>query len=196
MADTASPFDFVAGDLALDLVNTVGNRLDPARCEDLLANPARLEAWFAAAGLPCAPGLTADDLEQVRILREALHSLFCARADETPLDPQALAVVDAAFRRGQDQRRLALVGDRLEVGWSPTAAALDRALDPVLTAGVERLLDGGATTIRVCEGHGCGWLFQDRSRSGKRRWCSMADCGNRAKAKRHYRRGQGNSSSS
>ncbi|MCA9894213.1 MAG: CGNR zinc finger domain-containing protein [Anaerolineae bacterium] len=34
----------------------------------------------------------------------------------------------------------------------------------------------------------CGWLFLDTSRSGKRRWCSMETCGNRAKAKRHYQR--------
>ncbi|TAL94280.1 MAG: hypothetical protein EPN73_18145 [Paraburkholderia sp.] len=32
----------------------------------------------------------------------------------------------------------------------------------------------------------CSWLFLDLSRSRSRRWCSMATCGNRAKAQRHY----------
>ena len=40
--------------------------------------------------------------------------------------------------------------------------------------------------VRIC-GH-CGWLFLDLSKNHSRRWCSMEDCGNRAKAKRHYRR--------
>jgi len=34
----------------------------------------------------------------------------------------------------------------------------------------------------------CTWLFLDRSRNRSRRWCSMATCGNRAKARRHDRR--------
>jgi predicted RNA-binding Zn ribbon-like protein len=40
--------------------------------------------------------------------------------------------------------------------------------------------------IEQCEGDVCGWLFLDRSPAGRRRWCSMRDCGNRAKARRHY----------
>ena len=40
--------------------------------------------------------------------------------------------------------------------------------------------------IRICPN--CGWLFLDRSRNGSRLWCDMAVCGNRVKARRHYRR--------
>jgi hypothetical protein len=36
--------------------------------------------------------------------------------------------------------------------------------------------------VRACPGIGCGWLFLDRH--GRRRWCSMAACGNRAKVSR------------
>jgi predicted RNA-binding Zn ribbon-like protein len=35
---------------------------------------------------------------------------------------------------------------------------------------------------------GCGWLFLDLTKNHSRRWCAMDDCGNRAKAKRHYER--------
>jgi predicted RNA-binding Zn ribbon-like protein len=40
--------------------------------------------------------------------------------------------------------------------------------------------------VRRCANPECGWLFLDDSRAGKRRWCSMQSCGNRAKARRHY----------
>jgi len=42
--------------------------------------------------------------------------------------------------------------------------------------------------VGVCPGEGCGWLFFDTSKNRSRRWCAMEDCGNRAKARRHYRR--------
>jgi predicted RNA-binding Zn ribbon-like protein len=42
--------------------------------------------------------------------------------------------------------------------------------------------------FEMWEAGGCGWLFVDESRNGSRRWCSMKDCGNRAKARRHYRK--------
>jgi len=42
--------------------------------------------------------------------------------------------------------------------------------------------------IKLCAGEDCGWLFYDASRNLTRRWCSMADCGNLAKARRHYAR--------
>ncbi|WP_257985183.1 CGNR zinc finger domain-containing protein [Bacillus sp. T33-2] len=42
--------------------------------------------------------------------------------------------------------------------------------------------------LKACAGGECGWLFVDTSRNKSRRWCSMEDCGNRAKAKRHYQK--------
>jgi predicted RNA-binding Zn ribbon-like protein len=41
---------------------------------------------------------------------------------------------------------------------------------------------------RVCAGPRCGWLFIDRSKAGRRRWCDMATCGNAAKGRRNYQR--------
>src|SRR5258708_7059779 len=45
--------------------------------------------------------------------------------------------------------------------------------------------------VRRCANPECGWLFLDDSRAGKRRWCSMSACGNRAKARRHYHKSKG-----
>jgi predicted RNA-binding Zn ribbon-like protein len=51
------------------------------------------------------------------------------------------------------------------------------------------LTTGRLERIRECPGaDGCGWLFYDTSRNGKRRWCSMEACGNRSKGRRHYQR--------
>jgi predicted RNA-binding Zn ribbon-like protein len=52
----------------------------------------------------------------------------------------------------------------------------------------EFLLAPSRERLRVCAADDCGWLFLDSSKAGRRRWCRMADCGNRAKARRHYAR--------
>ena len=61
----------------------------------------------------------------------------------------------------------------------------------VVDAAVSLLTSGEATRVRVCgmyDEEECSWLFLDRTKGGTRRWCSMRDCGNRAKARRHYAR--------
>ena len=50
------------------------------------------------------------------------------------------------------------------------------------------LLGDRPDRLRQCEHERCALWFLDTSRNGTRRWCSMASCGNRAKAARHYRR--------
>jgi predicted RNA-binding Zn ribbon-like protein len=49
------------------------------------------------------------------------------------------------------------------------------------------LLNGASLKkLKVCPN--CNWLFLDKSRNSSRLWCDMAVCGNRVKAKHHYRR--------
>ena len=68
------------------------------------------------------------------------------------------------------------------------AEALERPLWPVLWAAAELLTSADRDRVRACASDPCRWLFLDLSRNRSRRWCSMEDCGNRAKARRHYAR--------
>jgi len=43
------------------------------------------------------------------------------------------------------------------------------------------ICDEDFSLVRACEGHTCTLMFVDRTKSHRRRWCSMAVCGNRAK---------------
>ncbi|MGH3344542.1 MAG: CGNR zinc finger domain-containing protein [Carbonactinosporaceae bacterium] len=56
----------------------------------------------------------------------------------------------------------------------------------VAGAAAELLCRPERRLVRACPGDGCGWLFLDRR--GRRRWCSMSDCGNRAKVRMHAAR--------
>ena len=48
--------------------------------------------------------------------------------------------------------------------------------------------------VKMCPSDNCGWLFLDESKNRRRHWCAMDLCGNRAKARRHYRRQQSKTS--
>jgi len=69
------------------------------------------------------------------------------------------------------------------VDWTDKSA-LDRMLWPIALSAAEFLTSPHLTQVRECAGNGCDWLFVDTSRNHLRRWCSMAECGNRSKSRR------------
>jgi len=54
-------------------------------------------------------------------------------------------------------------------------------LTPVAEALGDLVCNEAFTDVKACEGHDCTLMFIDRTRAKRRRWCSMAVCGNRAK---------------
>jgi predicted RNA-binding Zn ribbon-like protein len=68
----------------------------------------------------------------------------------------------------------------------PESAGLELPLLELGLAAGNFLAAADVSAIRACPGHDCGWLFLDPR--GRRRWCTMAVCGNRAKARRHAAR--------
>jgi predicted RNA-binding Zn ribbon-like protein len=75
--------------------------------------------------------------------------------------------------------------------WSVRAAPVEAALGPIALAAVRLFTEGDFHRIRACGGHACGWLFYDRSKNNRRRWCEMEVCGNRAKQRRLAARRRG-----
>jgi predicted RNA-binding Zn ribbon-like protein len=61
-------------------------------------------------------------------------------------------------------------------------------LTPVIESAADALVNGELARVHRCADPRCGRVFFDSSRNGKRRWCEMATCGNRAKAARHRRK--------
>jgi predicted RNA-binding Zn ribbon-like protein len=159
--------------LSLDLVNTVWIQ-DGAR-RDLLAEPGGGELWLEAAGHAGAPA-DAAALAALRDARAAIAAVVADRKDAAALN----AVLDHARLRerlapGGPERVLEADAERWRVPWLAAQNLLE-------------LLRVGPDRIRRCAGHGCVLHFYDASRGGRRQWCSMAGCGNRAKARRHYER--------
>jgi predicted RNA-binding Zn ribbon-like protein len=186
----------VAGDPVLDFCNTRAG-WGAAAPREYLTSYDHLTVWAREAGLIGAeaatrlrrssrrnPGEASLVLERSLRLRDAVYAACTERGSGEAWD-----VVAAEARAGAAAAELvgdAPPGRRWQI---PESAGLGLpALELARAAGA--FLDSAALgTVGRCPGHDCGWLFVDPR--GRRRWCLMAVCGNRAKARRHARRAAG-----
>lgn len=181
MTDSWRGYDLLGGHLALDLVNTVSWRLDPARTFDRLDAPDFLTLWLARTGLVPGDPITdaADAIDPLRELRETVYRLLVAtdQADVTSFGERLAAA-----------RGLAVAEATLPLRWTVPIKRMADVIPPLTLAADDLLRSSDAALVRQCLGPGCGWLFLDRTRNHSRQWCSSQDCGNRERARRHYRR--------
>lgn len=136
------------------------------------------------ASSPRRAALLLDHVLDVRAgLREIVEALVAGR----PAADEALATVNAVLRA-----RSVVELVRGEGGIALTHRHAGDPLDDALASLAEPLVSvistGATDRLRICANDGCRWVFEDTSRTGRRRWCSMASCGNRAKAARHRAR--------
>lgn len=169
---SADPRPLIGEPLALDLLNTFWITGGP---HDLLETVAGLEIWMRGAGLTERCRADAATLDAVLRTRAALAAAIDPPHDTGPLNE----ILD----RGRIHLRLrdGMPVEVIEVDdpWLPGWLAARNYLD---------LLRQAATRVKACANPTCVLHFFDISKNGSRRWCSMAGCGNRAKASRHYAR--------
>ena len=185
----------LGGALCLDFVNTIDPRLEPPR-EDFLPTFEALIEWSVFAGVASpadaaalAVGAGRDPRQAERVHRRAIE--FREALFELLRPPRrigqssaALSVVNQELRRALAEAELTPAVGNYRLASRPSAD-LSRLLWPMARSAAELLTSAEIDRVRECDGRGCGWLFRDTSKAGRRRWCSMAICGNRAKASRH-----------
>ena len=196
-------FELMGGRLSLDFTNTVSGMRVVAPVERLNSY-ADLVSWGRQVGALDAaqarrllaeaerdPGAAARALAEAITFREALFRAFRAVAENGAPAAEDLDSLNRVLSRARARERLLCRGGRCALAWPADDASLDRMLWPVARSAAEVLTSAEVSRVRICEAtatDGCGWLFLDETRNRSRRWCSMKDCGNRAKARRHYRR--------
>jgi predicted RNA-binding Zn ribbon-like protein len=116
-------------------------------------------------------------------LREVADAVYARRAP-------ASDAVDEVNRtlRARELIVLEPASDGVRIAHRHEGHPLDDALARLAQPLVDELAGGRPERLRVCANDACRWVFFDASPTGRRRWCSMASCGNRAKAARHRAR--------
>jgi len=186
---TTWQFDLCGGHLAIDFSNTVSARhtdspiericnyddvVEFARQSDLLSSSAARQLTARAAR---HPDLAQQVYTDARELRDALYRIFAGVVDDrAPAKPDLQILNRQATRFHLDAQ--------FDWIWQPGPEQLDEMMGPIVRTAVDLLVGGPRERIRICEADDCLWVFLDTSKNRSRRWCDMAQCGNRAKARR------------
>lgn len=191
--------DFVAGDPALDFINTVAGRDRTPR--DRLDGYLRLLEWSAPTDLvpgkllrilarkaQAEPGAAAKALTRARAVREAMFAIVTALVSGSTPAKGALALVREHWLAGARAHELRFSNGRVIAELDGGAAELDLIASMAAYRLVEKVLAMPVDRVRLCAGTDCAWLFIDSSKAGRRRWCDMAVCGNKAKSRRFQAR--------
>lgn len=195
--ETKKPFQLVAGNSALDFVNTLDNRFAPSGPLELLTTFEDVLRFAAQAGLigpdqarSMAQELPERDAERLlveaRSLREAIAGICYSVLEGRPALQTDLDLLSRAAGAGLAHRKLAWVDGRVRWEWGKMEAATPLwmlAVEATMLLNSEEM-----ALVRACSSLTCRWLFVDTSKNHSRRWCDMNVCGNRLKARRFYQR--------
>jgi predicted RNA-binding Zn ribbon-like protein len=191
--------DTIAGDAALDFVNTVTGRDQSPR--DWLDSYAGLLEWAAFVHLlpkrvlgalakraQKEPAAAAIALARAKVLREALFELFTRIISGRAPPKRTLELLREHWITGIRAHELRFRDRRVLVDLRNDALDFDLIASMVAYRMVEQILPLPMDRLRMCPGPNCSWVFIDSSKAGRRVWCDMAVCGNAAKSRRFLAR--------
>jgi predicted RNA-binding Zn ribbon-like protein len=193
-------YKIIGGELCLDFANTVSWR-GTERAHDWLHKYANFAAWGELVGIISederialleAAEQHADEAHQVLQkaiqLREVINTIFSDIKQNKPIPQPELAILNAYLPEALIRLRIGVDGNQAGWVWSQDDIQLDRILWPVVWSAANLLMSDRITKLRTCEA--CEWLYLDTTKNHSRRWCTMEDCGNRAKVRRFRQRAQ------
>lgn len=177
---TAATKQTIGGHAALDLMNTVW--LQGGQPLDHLDSDQAVLDWLAdyvaedTSRLQFAPGAL---LAKARELRETVRALVSDKKAGRPVEVESL---NRWLAHGDSHLELVRNADgQLHLERRRPVDSVEQLLAPIAEAAADLLTLQDFSIIRKCESPDCVLWFYDRTKGHKRRWCSMAACGNRHK---------------
>ena len=196
MTDFIPPYHYVSVETALEFIDTIETEkglpvdrftsttvaIDWLRDHGLLHEP--IEAEVEALRLP---GPASDRaLTRIRRVRAALREIVTASVEGRPAAERAIDAVNRVMLARQ--RFILVCGPQGALDHRHEGDAIEDVLARLAERVARQVISPDADRLRICASDTCDWVFYDTSRTGRRRWCDMNTCGNRAKAARHRAR--------
>lgn len=193
MLESSASFTFIGGRLALDFANELGRSPDFSWDELLqfllAAKIISAERSIQLLSLPDADPRSAGALLlRARRLHAAFQAGFTAMLRGDAVPRAASEPINDVLRITEGHDELLFHGSTWQIEFVAQDSSLDWLLAAIARSGAEIIVEGAAAPLRVCSNPGCGMFFYDTSRTHRRRWCSMARCGNRHKVAAFSRR--------
>jgi predicted RNA-binding Zn ribbon-like protein len=194
------PFVFVGERLWLDFINTDDVRRGTR--VDVLRDFEQLIRWLEATSVLDAeraggirrraqqqPAGATASLADARRIRASLRALAERGALTAEVRVNALGEINRVLGRSAGTRRVEARADGSFVrSFVPVGDAFAGLMIPVVESAADALVTNELVRVRRCADSRCLHVFFDSTKNGRRRWCDMSTCGNRAKAARHRRR--------
>jgi predicted RNA-binding Zn ribbon-like protein len=196
-----SPFEFVGGNPCLNFADTVNNRMRGVPEDELIADYGRLIQWGKEGRMISAK--TAERLRQLaseapddalkalrssKQLRGTIYEIFSAVANRRAIPSGSLSILNDRVRQAAQHTQLVRTKKGVTWEWIEPESRMDSVLWPVSRAAAELLVSDDIGYVRQCAAEDCSWLFLDKTKNHKRRWCDMRTCGSREKSRRYYQR--------
>lgn len=199
-AKTIEPpkFFLIAGNLSVDFVNT--KIVENGAPKDLLDDFDDLAAWAAAADLlemSQAEKLVAnwdgqneikEVFAQAKFFREILHEMIESLARGEAVGEKAISAINCEIKNQSGAIEVRATENGFEKMFRADWSYPRQLLAPIAESAADLLCYGNPAFLKKCESDECVLYFYDTTKNHTRRWCSMAGCGNRAKAAAFYRR--------
>ena len=189
------------GPCCLDFTETLDYRSSSAKRKDYLKSYSCVVAWGKAEGFITgteaqALSKRAEEyplharavLNRAIVLRGAIYSVFSSIAEKEQPDESDLDMFNSELSSLIGKTGIVSTGSGFEWGWTDDYETLDRVLWPMVESTSELLTSDRLERVRKCAADDCHSLFMDMTKNRSRRWCDMKGCGNRAKARKHYRK--------
>ncbi len=189
------PDHCIGGHPALDFINTNSHRLDPKSSVDRFNTVEKILSWLEYQLLVPATQIrrinheSHKELDQrlvktVSRLRKQVEKVF----DALTIGEQVPANSFASILKTSSDPQIQVLNTEVDLN-QPNKFEIKQINTKSISAllallAVEAVLKLPKDRIRSCPR--CGWLFFDRSKGGRRKWCDMKACGNREKVARHY----------
>jgi predicted RNA-binding Zn ribbon-like protein len=196
VADPA-PALLLAGRLAIDFANIPSYPGAPAQhlsWEELIGflQAAQIVSAERGASLFSLPGSDPNAAQtllsrSVR-LRDALREAFGAMVRKESIAREWAEPINQVLRITEGHDELVFEGNSWKMEFQAREGGLDWLLAAIARSAAEIIAEGAQARLRICANPGCGLFFSDNSRTHRRRWCSMAICGNRHKVASFARR--------
>jgi len=181
----------LGGRLAVDFVNLgkvfSGSSPRPLSWERLITflEAASVVSPERGAQLLALPNLDSRSsealLSRAQRLQTALREVFSASVRHGRLAREWIGAINEILRITEGHDELVSDADAWRLEFVAREDSLDWLLAAIARSGAEILTESAASRLRLCGNPTCGLFFCDTSRTRKRRWCSMATCGNRHK---------------
>ena len=118
--------------------------------------------------------------------RDVLYSLFSAIVKGKNPGTRMLNEFNKILAASFSKMKLNISSLKSEISFTGNIVSLDEPIRIIMKSAYDILTNENRAVLKECPG--CGWLFIDKTKNGKRRWCDMKVCGSNDKAKRYYYR--------